>query len=950
MSSANSFADLNYRNRTQISSDDYLFKDNRRRKDPAFENLQFADLGFSLGIGADCGKISLKSSLRASLKNFLNAGYFGDIGRDILGASPMLLACYMSPTWCAILKHTRINAQFAARNRQAQCSIIEKYIDQRADEFHQARQECVARVLSETGNSEEAMQKCGNRKLWEFDTKSWSGEGVSEVNKLLEDSAKWAGLDRPGNRHVVDMVKQFVGDTIVARGRASVDYGPKKVFIPPRVFLNDLKSVTHAKLCNGILRRLNSSGSKSSTLKEITEEDIKSLSGRAQVELIDKQTIRYLSLLSFKKQEIYCRKLSSAIALARLEDETDQSLDFLQLASTNPHLPESRRMEVLEKRRAFKTAVDKTLATNSASSDPLNKVTSEITKEGKVAEEHIATRRAQVDQARKNQVDADNKTFNCSDGVLCKSSWARSQGAGLFSDVAQDAYYTALGLGLHERIRAALVSEPVFKGLALFLFAITFFAFLYKYFAQFTPLGILTHKTASLSKLFKILLLLFVGMGLLKVGAESGVRNYDDQSWHNNPYIVKNYGHLNERYEVNFIFDLLTRSAEEISAYATYLVDKIFAKTHSQTGAPDFFYRALMYSSTALIDDPVLKEKVAFYSEECLLKVVTEFEQRKIESVADSFFSFNSFGSNEIDLELEKIEIGSSKTCLDLKEDIQRDTVEYVKERGGVIASASSRVVREGYMSQTQLENMSAANALLNHYFDEKEASLGVMKGSQVPGGAGWFTQYLNRSWSFPGMISLFSFGEGNHLHGTSEAAEKATEFNELLIKAPTLRGIIRMVLIALFPLIPFFLFTGRWRILLTWYFIYLSVCLWTPVWTAIYHITTGVALSSDIMEEFGKLNQDISLVGAGLIKHRIYYFYAIMTWLKITAAVMLTGGVYWVQRGILAESHEEQAPGPIKTVGHVATSAAVGGAAGALRGAVSSTAAAESTQLSFFK
>ena len=89
----------------QLSPSDYLFGANGKLGDPIFDNYRTIDLNVDIGISSDCGRIDLKNTLQASLKNVLDAKYFGDMGKDIIAASPLLLTCYFSPTWCAILKH-----------------------------------------------------------------------------------------------------------------------------------------------------------------------------------------------------------------------------------------------------------------------------------------------------------------------------------------------------------------------------------------------------------------------------------------------------------------------------------------------------------------------------------------------------------------------------------------------------------------------------------------------------------------------------------------------------------------------------------------------------------------------------------------------------------------------------------------------------------------------------
>ena len=68
-----------------------------------------------------------------------------------------------------------------------------------------------------------------------------------------------------------------------------------------------------------------------------------------------------------------------------------------------------------------------------------------------------------------------------------------------------------------------------------------------------------------------------------------------------------------------------------------------------------------------------------------------------------------------------------------------------------------------------------------------------------------------------------------------------------------------------IFPFLVFFVVAGRWKAILYWYMIYFSVLLWTPIWTLFYHIMTNIALSADVMQSFGKLQDMVSLYSSSL-------------------------------------------------------------------------------------
>jgi hypothetical protein len=168
--------DFNYRHASEISPNDYLYKNRNEQTDSVFDNYQTVSLGFSLGSGADCGKVNFKSTLQASLRNLLDSRYFESVGTSILSASPMLATCYFSPTWCSILKHTRVNANFLSNMRLDQCALIDKYVDNRTEDYKRERQECVHKAIQRNGgNMEKALEECQSHSSYSVDLSNWAG-------------------------------------------------------------------------------------------------------------------------------------------------------------------------------------------------------------------------------------------------------------------------------------------------------------------------------------------------------------------------------------------------------------------------------------------------------------------------------------------------------------------------------------------------------------------------------------------------------------------------------------------------------------------------------------------------------------------------------------------------------------------------------------------------------
>ncbi len=415
-------SDFSYRNQSEFKPSDYLFQRQGLKKDPVFDEYRTVDLGLNLGIGSDCGRVDFRSTLQASLKNILDSRYFGDMGKDIMAASPMLLACYFSPTWCAILKHSQINANFMSQMRLNQCSLMDKYTDSRVQEFYEERQSCVHKEIDKNGgNIEAAMQACNSNRMWDTDLANWSGSKYGEKsksNKLIESSARWAGFDNPETSNTVKLVKNLVGDTVVSRGKVSVEYGDKPFGITPRTHLAGIERDVKEKLCYQLLRKIDDAGP-GQTNSIIRSANLESITGEKDQLLLDRQTLRNLSVMPYRSRSLYCQRLASSIAVARFSEDMSRSLDVLALASQNPNLPQSRKKEIENKRDALKLSVQATLDLQRERNVPLNEVVSQINQEGENIHQVLSKDRLLQDQTEMESQSAKSHFFDCSDGVLC---------------------------------------------------------------------------------------------------------------------------------------------------------------------------------------------------------------------------------------------------------------------------------------------------------------------------------------------------------------------------------------------------------------------------------------------------------------------------------------------------------------------------------------------------
>ncbi len=284
------------------------------------------------------------------------------------------------------------------------------------------------------------------------------------------------------------------------------------------------------------------------------------------------------------------------------------------------------------------------------------------------------------------------------------------------------------------------------------------------------------------------------------------------------------------------------------------------------------------------------------------------------------------------------LSLGEGKTtdCLEVKESTVQKLNSYaaIQTKGLSDHLPWEVAVLSSYGGQLDpgyYKNYIASQALANFYADQTEGRLGIQKGAEAPGITGHGFQVLGRIFSWDGILGTLGLRE---LQGASEAARRSQEFSEHLSRAPHVAGFVRMLLVAAFPWLMFFVVAGQWRILLVWFWIYFSVLLWTPLWTLLYHLMLGIAMSSETMVAFGELSDGVSMYAASVVSHRLYYMFSIYSWLQLLVATLTTGSAFMFLKPMLGENREESAP---EFLGNAQGAAGVGvevGSAGSLSAA----------------
>ena len=476
----------------------------------------------------------------------------------------------------------------------------------------------------------------------------------------------------------------------------------------------------------------------------------------------------------------------------------------------------------------------------------------------------------------------------------------------MFSNTAYEALYQIIGLELHSKFIEVITSESFFKGLILLIFGAMFFITLVKFISRYIPGSLVEKRHVPLSKFMKISACLFLGLAILRVGTNSEVLDYKGGNWADNKYVQREHTDVVSGYRVSILFSLISGTAEEFSALLSRIIDGLFAKGNSQLETPDFFYKAVMYAGAAAIDNPALRSELQFYTNECFLKVLPEVERDGSQSSLDQLFRI----SNEAEkgLSMIPLELGNGRqsNCLEVKDQVRSHLIDFASEQVGGLPESTREKYFGNYFDSTSYWNYTASMALVNYYMDDHEGRLGIQKGAESMGTASSVFQTLNRFVRWDGWLGALGF---RTTQGASEAASRSQEFSEHLARAPHVAGFIKMILIAIFPWLIFFVVAGYWRVLVIWFWIYFSVLMWAPLWTLLYHIMLGIAMSSEVMQAFGNLHDGVSLYSAALVNSRMYYVYSIYSWVQLLVGTLTTGTVVMFLKPMLGESDTEEKP-----------------------------------------
>jgi len=455
-----------------------------------------------------------------------------------------------------------------------------------------------------------------------------------------------------------------------------------------------------------------------------------------------------------------------------------------------------------------------------------------------------------------------------------------------------------------------------------------FFVTSAKFFSRYIPGSLVRRRPVPLSAYIRIIFCLFLGLSVLRVGSNTVVKNYERKSWSENPHVQKNVPDLKREYRVSLIFDLLSRTAEEAGALANRVVDNLFESTHSQVKVPSFFFKSIMYAASATIEDQALKDQVDYFTAECFERLIPLLPASLMTPTSsmgeimgvDGFLDFNT----QIDQKLGDLVVkqpgGRSITCQTLKVQLRQDMRAYAMTKSDGFDQTFEDIHKRPFLNSDVWMNLQTSSLLVNHFLDQKEGRwLGVQKGAEVEGATGAIYHSLGRVFSFSGLMGMIGLKD---VQGASLSANRAQEFSEDLVRAPHVAGFTKLILITIFPALVFFIVAGNWKVLFMWFVAYLSVVLWAPIWTLLYHVMTNIALSVDVMEKFGQLSTGVSLYGAKLIGSKIYHLYSVYSWLQVLIGPAFTILTLYMFRPMFTDTQGEEAPEFVGTASKQADSA----------------------------
>ncbi|MBY0316350.1 MAG: hypothetical protein K2Q26_12560 [Bdellovibrionales bacterium] len=404
------FADLNYRSTTRIGNPDLY--DLNFGRESRLQDYKVVDLSASVNVGSNCGQMDVGANLRSNLKEFLNGDFFQGVGNQIVDAGGLLALCYLSPAMCSITKNLRLESGLTSAMDLDACSMIEKYQDQQIAVYERERSQCMRRELQRNGNNVKlALKTCGGNN-YEHNLADWSGGDKNvNLNRLIESTAKWAGLKGDDAERTIELTKAFVGDTVIGRGGVEVDFGARKRIVSPSEIIEEEK-VLLAKGLNSLFKDYDENW-------HIKDDEIKKIFEDRLPLPVARNLVQKLSFLPHQEREMAIHKLSKSVATQSGVDKVEKSMEILLLASRNPNIPDAQKLEAKQLGEQLKDSLELGVHAKSKEYAGLERVVSQITTEGQKYEDWENQDLIGVEKANFSRKSLQQEYMDCSDKVFC---------------------------------------------------------------------------------------------------------------------------------------------------------------------------------------------------------------------------------------------------------------------------------------------------------------------------------------------------------------------------------------------------------------------------------------------------------------------------------------------------------------------------------------------------
>ena len=395
------------------NSEDYLYQD-FKESDRIFIDYKPVELEAEVGLGSQCGKISLKNTMKGVLKNLYSERYLNGLVAKLAYASPELFICMLNPKLCNFIKQTKINLNLLAKFRLDQCAIIDKYTTKRASEYTKSRANCIGKRREKGDNLEMAIEACNSDVFDKIYSLTGENKYVT-TQKVVNDSLKWLGVKDSKTR---DLVYEMVGDTVITKGKVRLDIGSapsSSMLLYKRE--EDIQQDTYAHICKDIVERVHAKDT--SIQKIVSSYAVKEKFAKLkQQNLINVETLENLSKLPLNRQKRLCKELANAISTEIIRQEIIKAHKLLSAAQMNPHMGDAaakelqKRIDLLNRHLKLK-AYQKTKS--------LGEVMAFINSEGsKITKEEAQTIRGEISKEIAMKNIREELLFNCVYEARCQ--------------------------------------------------------------------------------------------------------------------------------------------------------------------------------------------------------------------------------------------------------------------------------------------------------------------------------------------------------------------------------------------------------------------------------------------------------------------------------------------------------------------------------------------------